>query len=1112
MRYYRYVAGGWAMRVRWLRKALANLDCAAGYKDNNMKGYIQLEIIVPLVTYSTSYYAYAWIADVSIPSGYQAPQPQFWSLLVAATLGLLVSRLQERSPFCHGAVATQRWAALFRAFGWLSGLAAGYQGYHGLQQTLAVRLYGGSLESLAEPVAWCGALMLVLSLGVLLHALPDWLNSARLAGRVTAAPAREILGLGAAWLLVILLLTGYQTIADVPAFLSHHLAFSPESLSHLLLAALAATTVYSGLRIGLMRMDVSILGLHWFKGSWPRLKITRDTMVKPTVWLVFDRPLCRKTDGAFIDQLARAWNDAPLVLVAQPGGDMLGEHGYLVDQQGRLKALFPRLEIELSDWQRLLPPPECWRSLELREIYPSEALLPAAVRTLRGEQDRVILVNGDGLERWRGVLPEETTRVLVQDTAADGVIENIAGYQTMVVRKGYIPELAFSGKINNVSDTNEHPIWSMELYLKVVWLYLHRPVSTTTLLILTVIGCVLVVLSPACGELGNNYFECLNALEQHSTKIIDLIGIYEGKTMDPSIIFIIIFLANAYFNITWGRKWMRHIPPPKTSITLMRKMLWPVLVSDSIVLMIGLGIIYYLMLYDKVNNHNIPYFVIIGSLLVLNSTIKQGSFLLSHRKDVPTNGGHCFICAKQGHYREMVLVSTPSLVNLRLWDKPWSPTQGCFECANCGRLACYTHSDRNMPCDCGACSWIEKTYLQKELDNMSLMDVISDEGLHKTDSPIMESASQPHEISTVHNPQPASNHIFISYRTKDAPCVRLITEQLLAEGVPLWFDEYKITTKQRAHIVTGGLPVFDKVIHDAIKSSSAAICFTNVGYSESEYCRNEASFITNQAPKIKIIDIRCPEHKELYKKPPELSHAESIIQSNELNRLDLDGVENLWGQIAATLNMPNRLLTLERPTENLVTMEWLDPVRYTMDFGGWQQTDGRKVENNVAFDVRGGMFMRRAHGLTINATVRVGLQAGVYRSKFDVDDRLAFILATGKMMDQFTNKYLAAIGMKTDVVGTHFITVKNLEADNLGHAFFTLYNPVFKTWSRQYSVVLPNPLKNQIEVNASLKKRQQELGSEIEFCVKFDVTGATFQQYCRVGYLMDRVVASLRCF
>ena len=78
---------------------------------------------------------------------------------------------------------------------------------------------------------------------------------------------------------------------------------------------------------------------------------------------------------------------------------------------------------------------------------------------------------------------------------------------------------------------------------------------------------------------------------------------------------------------------------------------------------------------------------------------------------------HCYLCAKQGHFREMQLVRGAMIVNMRRWNKPWSPTQNCFQCTGCGRLTCWTHSDNRVPCECGTQAWVERMYLQKELDN-----------------------------------------------------------------------------------------------------------------------------------------------------------------------------------------------------------------------------------------------------------------------------------------------------------------------------------------------------------------------------------------------------------
>jgi len=77
---------------------------------------------------------------------------------------------------------------------------------------------------------------------------------------------------------------------------------------------------------------------------------------------------------------------------------------------------------------------------------------------------------------------------------------------------------------------------------------------------------------------------------------------------------------------------------------------------------------------------------------------------------------HCYLCAKEGHIREMELVGNV-MIDMRKWDKPWNPTQSCYQCTSCGRLTCYTHCDDRKPCECGAKAWVTRNYLQKELDN-----------------------------------------------------------------------------------------------------------------------------------------------------------------------------------------------------------------------------------------------------------------------------------------------------------------------------------------------------------------------------------------------------------
>lgn len=77
----------------------------------------------------------------------------------------------------------------------------------------------------------------------------------------------------------------------------------------------------------------------------------------------------------------------------------------------------------------------------------------------------------------------------------------------------------------------------------------------------------------------------------------------------------------------------------------------------------------------------------------------------------------CYICEKEGHFRELELIDGRVMLSMRNWNKPWNPTQSCYQCRDCGRLTCYTHCDDRKECECGVKNWATRSYVQKELDD-----------------------------------------------------------------------------------------------------------------------------------------------------------------------------------------------------------------------------------------------------------------------------------------------------------------------------------------------------------------------------------------------------------
>jgi hypothetical protein len=61
--------------------------------------------------------------------------------------------------------------------------------------------------------------------------------------------------------------------------------------------------------------------------------------------------------------------------------------------------------------------------------------------------------------------------------------------------------------------------------------------------------------------------------------------------------------------------------------------------------------------------------------------------------------------------------------------------------------------------------------------------------------------------------------VFVSYKSEDANLVRRVTEQLVACGLEVWFNEYRI--------LVGDYERFQDAIDDGLARATHAVVFTN---------------------------------------------------------------------------------------------------------------------------------------------------------------------------------------------------------------------------------------------------------------------------------------------
>ncbi|HSW12753.1 MAG TPA: TIR domain-containing protein [Solimonas sp.] len=336
--------------------------------------------------------------------------------------------------FC-GPAATIRLLSprLFSGFGLLASLALALLSSQGLDRRLAQALRATPLEDAAPlcgVVLGCllGAASLFLFLG-----WPHRLATARMEGRLDRETERRILGFGASWpaMLVLLALGAVLNSADTDAALNLEgilaLIWMPArvDIMVLIVAAGLSTLVYA---------QASFRDITRSDGARELLVVVPDSGSGNT-----DR-----SDGLrlLLHALCVRWTTdgrGPVTLIAPPAADLVGEHLEMTAATGREKLLFPNLEVQIGDWSQTVPPPERWLALPVRQLHPSPSLLYSALRILhggsagsQGQGAVAVLLLTDSVDAIRKLLA--AIPLSVSGVAWLGAPENAPSFTSIAIR------------------------------------------------------------------------------------------------------------------------------------------------------------------------------------------------------------------------------------------------------------------------------------------------------------------------------------------------------------------------------------------------------------------------------------------------------------------------------------------------------------------------------------------------------------------------------------------------------------------------------------------------------------------------------------------------------
>ena len=310
-------------------------------------------------------------------------------------------------PYRSGAESARLLEGLFQVGALLLALAGGNAVGAWLQGEVAMRTLATPLESLAVPVDVLGALTTGLALFLVLRRVPRQLLALRLKGVLSDTGAGEILALTTGFGMLWITLGLYSALA---ATLSKFTPF--------FVIGTAAILGYAASRLWLARPNPN---------------------TDPRLWLVLPHPKTVPGWPQLADRIARGHRAGPMTLVSPPDAVPLGEHLYLSDRLGMLDSLFPRLEIEVRDWQRTLPPADRWSGVVHRQVHPPIALMPMLLDSYLGPLDQVLLIASceDDVQIWRGRLPVDRTRVLWVSPQGKGQAgarpDRVAGYPIIVM-------------------------------------------------------------------------------------------------------------------------------------------------------------------------------------------------------------------------------------------------------------------------------------------------------------------------------------------------------------------------------------------------------------------------------------------------------------------------------------------------------------------------------------------------------------------------------------------------------------------------------------------------------------------------------------------------------
>lgn len=343
--------------------------------------------------------------------------------------------------------------------------------------------------------------------------------------------------------------------------------------------------------------------------------------------------------------------------------------------------------------------------------------------------------------------------------------------------------------------------------------------------------------------------------------------------------------------------------------------------------------------------------------------------------------------------------------------------------------------------------------------------------------------------------------VFMSYKSEDSNLVRQVAEQLIACGLDVWFNEYKILAAEYERFQDG--------IDNGLARATHAVVFTNNRWADAEWCRYEMQGLLEHIPdRSRIVEVAIPSENGPRERYPDLLGRPAVVFHGDPRRPAHADVHDVVAAVLERLGYRTDMTALPatEPRE-----AWLPTSGVTFDPGPFrlneqktrQQVKARAVQSDLVLGLRTVVYSLAAADVDITMDVyATNFESPISRLEISdmgsSDDRAVYeaYLRYAKQWLPSEHGHFRHIEYRPK--GLHLVFVDGKSQIALTYVSKMEGESGPKTvWERRYAVRIPNPLA--------------DTKGELAFVFSVGLKGDEAQQtraFCRLAPWFDAVVTS----